>query len=169
MKDDADAEQWAAVEEATELIQEERYQDALYALRDVVKADPTNAYAYHFMGVALYEVGQMQPARDAFRVAVKLAPSYLGARTHLAQTLRKLGEHRAAIREGMEALRLAPADGDALHAVGMAHVGLGNRTEGRRYLEAFLDTKPEFEIATEVRQIIEMIRLAEGPMDIDDS
>ena len=51
---DRDAAHWAAVEEATELLHEERFKEALEALRDVIKADPENPYAFFFLGQGLY-------------------------------------------------------------------------------------------------------------------
>ena len=163
-----DAARWDAVEEATELLHEERYQDALYLLRDVVKADPGNPYGYYFIGAALYELGQLAPARDAYQAAVRLSPGYVGARGSLAQVLRLLKDFRGALREAEETLRLAPDDPDALHALGLSYAALGNRGSARHYLEAFLRTRPEFEAATEVARVLEMLPLADGPLDPDD-
>src|SRR3979490_2124194 len=115
---DRDAAHWEAVDEAAELMHEERFHEALKVLREVLTADPTNAYAFFFLGQALYEVGEIEPARDAYRAAVKLSPKYVGAHVALAHVLRKLGDHREAIKEGMIALDLAPSDGDALYATG---------------------------------------------------
>jgi tetratricopeptide (TPR) repeat protein len=150
-----DAGHWEAVEEAVELLHEERFHEALTALRDVLLKDATNAYAYFFLGQALYEVGEVQPARDAYRAALTLAPEHLGARIALCHVLRKLGEHRDAIREGMIALEKAPADADALYAVGMALFAGGDRTAARRYLVAFLGARPELEVRLEVEAILE--------------
>jgi tetratricopeptide (TPR) repeat protein len=163
-KDSAD---WDAVEEATELLHEERFQDALYLLRDVIKQNPQNPYAYHFLGVALFETGQMEPARDAYRAALRLSPDYLGARIALSHVLRMLGDVRGAIGEAEEALRRHPQDGDALHAAGLAHAARGDRQAARRYLEAFLAGNPEFETATEVRSILEVLDKEEGPLDFE--
>lgn len=165
--DALDGAQWDAVEEATELIQEGQFQNALYVLREVVRADGRNPYAFYFMGVALYELGQLEPARDAYRAAVVLAPSYVGARGSLAQVLRRLGDNRAAIREAREALHLRADDPDALHAAGMAHAALDQRSEARRYLEAFLRTKPELEAAQEARLSLATLDRGQGPIDID--
>src|SRR3954452_18856803 len=96
---------WDAVEEATELLHEERFQDALYALRDVIKANPKNPYAYHFLAVALFETGQMEAARDAYRAALRLSPDYHGSRIALSHVLRMLGDVRGAISEAEEAVR----------------------------------------------------------------
>ena len=152
--DPADAAHWDAVEEPIELIHEEEFHKALSPLRDIIKADPKNPYAYYFLGVAFYEVGEMEPARDAYRACIGLAPSHLGCRVHLSHVLRELGDSRGAVKEGMAALSLAPADGDALHAVGLAYLARGEDAAAKRYLEAFLEARPEFETATEVRAML---------------
>jgi tetratricopeptide (TPR) repeat protein len=153
----ANAREWEEVEEAVELLHEERFQDALYALRDVLKTNPKNAYAYYFLGVALFETAQAEPARDAYRAAIKLSPDYLGARISLSHVLRMLGDLRGAIAEAEEALRRSPGDGDALHAAGLAHAARGDDATARKYLNAFLASNPEFEAATEVRAILETL------------
>jgi tetratricopeptide (TPR) repeat protein len=153
----ANAREWEEVEDAVELLHEERFQDALYALRDVLKANPKNAYAYYFLGVALFETAQAEPARDAYRAAIKLSPDYLGARISLSHVLRMLGDLRGAIAEAEEALRRSPGDGDALHAAGLAHAARGDDATARKYLNAFLASDPEFEAATEVRAILETL------------
>ena len=68
--DPKDAERWEAVEEATELLGEERYTEALAELKKALDRDPKNAYAYYYTGVAMFEVGEMEPARDAYRAAL---------------------------------------------------------------------------------------------------
>jgi Flp pilus assembly protein TadD len=145
---------WDAVEEATELLHEERFREALGALREVVQKTPQNPYAYYFMGIGLYEVGEIEAARDAYRACLKLAPEHLGARVALSHVLRQLGDAKEAIKEGSRALTQAPGDGEALHAVGLAYLERGDDTAARKYLEAFLATKPELEVAVEVRAIL---------------
>lgn len=151
---DRDAEHWEAVEEAAELLNEERFREALQLLHEIVKKDPTNAYAFFFTGQALYEVGEMEPARDAYRACLRLAPKHLGARIALAHVLRKTGEIRDAIKEGLIALEQAPADADALYAVGLAYLARGEKSAARRYLEAFLKAKPELESKIEVEGLL---------------
>jgi tetratricopeptide (TPR) repeat protein len=150
-----DRAQWDAVDEATELLHEERYREALVALRDVLTRDPKNAYAFYFLGIALFEMGEMEPARDAYRACVRLAPQHLGARVALTHVLRQLGDLREAIKEGATALAQAPGDPDALHALGLVHLARGDDAAARRYLEAFLASKPEFEVGTEVRGLLD--------------
>ncbi len=154
MPDADDAAQWSAVEEATELLHEERYREAMVELRRVLQADPKNAYAYYYLGVAFYEVGELEPSRDAYTAALKLAPKHLGARVALSHVLRQMGDVRGALREGMAALSQAPGDGEALYALGLAHHARGDDAAARRYLEAFLETNPELEVALETRGLL---------------
>jgi tetratricopeptide (TPR) repeat protein len=154
--DDAkDRAHWDAVDEATELLHEERFRDALLALRDAAKADPTNPYAFYFMGVALFEMGEMEPARDAYRAALRLAPKHLGARIAITHVQRQLGDLREALKDGTTALAQAPGDSDALHALGLVYLARGDDAAARRYLEAFLASKPEIEVAMEVQGILD--------------
>ncbi|HVH47282.1 MAG TPA: tetratricopeptide repeat protein [Labilithrix sp.] len=152
---DRDAEHWAAVEEATELLHEERYKEALEELRNILREDPTNPYAFFFLGQGLYEVGEVQAARDAYRATLKLAPQHLGARVALVHVLRKLGETREAVAEGLVALQQAPTDGEVLYALGLAYVARGDTVAARRHLEGFLRSNPEFETRVEVEGLLQ--------------
>jgi tetratricopeptide (TPR) repeat protein len=159
--DDAkDGARWEAVEEATELLHEERFREAMVSLRNVITRDAKNSYAYYFLGIAFFEVGELEPSRDAYRACLAIAPKHLGARVALTHVLRQMGDLREALKEGMAALSQAPGDADALHAIGLVYLARGDDAAARRYLEAFLETKPEFEVATEVRAILD--DLAQG-------
>jgi tetratricopeptide (TPR) repeat protein len=152
---DRDAAHWAAVEEATELLHEERYKEALEALREVLRADPQNPYAFFFLGQTFYEVGELEPAREAYSAALRLAPNHLGARVSLTHVLRKLGQTRQAVAEGLVAIEQAPTDGDALYALGLAYLARGEEVPARRYLEAFLRSNPELETRIEVEGLLQ--------------
>lgn len=168
MPDADDAAHWAAVEEATELLHEERYRDAMVELRRVLQEDPKNAYAYYFLGVAFYEVGELEPSRDAYAASLKLAPKHLGARVALSHVLRQMGDVRGAIREGMEALSQAPGDGEALYALGLAQHARGDEDAARKYLEEFLQTNPELEVALETRGLLAQLGGAANDAGPDD-
>jgi len=157
-KDDpADAAHWAEVEDAVESIHEGEVVAALGTLRDVIKRSPRNPYAFHFLGIALFEAGELEAARDAYRAALSIAPHYLGARVHLSHVLRMLRDVRGAILQAEEARRQAPQDPEVWHALGMAHAQRGDRDAARRYLEAYLGSNPELEVAAEVRAVLAQI------------
>jgi Flp pilus assembly protein TadD len=159
----SDAARWEAVEEATELLHEERFHEALRELGRVLRLDPQNGYAYYFLGIGLFEVGEIEPARDAYTACVKIAPAHMGARVALCHVLRILGDVRGAIREGMAALSRVPGDPDALHAVGLAYHARGDDGATRKYLEAFLETRPELEVALETEALLDSLGGASPP------
>lgn len=152
-----DHQKWDAVEEATELLNEERFREALVALKQVLTTDPRNHYAYYFTGVALYECGEMGPARDAYRACLTFAPDHLGARIALAHVLRKLGDLKGAIGEGIAALERAPEDPDVFYALGLAYLSHGDNAAARKFLRAFLNSNPEFELNVEVTAALEAL------------
>jgi tetratricopeptide (TPR) repeat protein len=161
------AEQWSAVEEATELLHEERFREAMVELRRVLGTDPRNPYAYYFLGVAFYEVGELEAARDAYGACLRLSPTYLGARVALSHVLRQLSDARGALREGLAALSHAPRDPDALYAVGLAYRARGDDASAVKYLEAFLETGPDFEVALETRAMLGAIAAEQKPAASD--
>jgi len=149
-----DSAHWSAVEEIAELLQEERFREATVELRRVLQADPANPYAFYFLGVAFFEIGELEAARDAYGACLRLAPRHLGARVALSHVVRILGDIRGSVREGMTALSQSPGDPDALHALGLAHHAYGDDVAAKKYLEAFLASGPEFEVAVEVRALL---------------
>ncbi len=169
-QDERDARHWDAVSEASELLVERDFEAALVELKRVLDVDANNPYAYQLLGSTLWELRRLEPARDAFRAAVLLAPSFLGARTSLAQTLRRLGDLVGAEAEARTALRQAPEDGEAHLVVGMVHAARGERREAKHHLEAFLSSKPELEAQMEARSVLEMLELGQegDPLDVED-
>ncbi len=166
MSEARDAAFWAEVEDASELVHEGAHEQALVLLRDVARSSPKNHYAFYFIGIALFELAQLEPSRDAFRAAVKLSPGYVGARGSLAQVLHALGEHGPAVREAEAALRIHHDDPDSLWAAGMSWAALGDRGAAADYLHRFLETKPELEVAMEVREVLELLQRGKGPLDL---
>ena len=163
-----DAAHWTAIEEATALLHEERFREAVVELHGALKDDPKNPYAYYFLGIAFFEMGEIEPAKDAYAACLRLAPAHLGARVAYAHVLRMLGDVRGSIREGMAALSQAPGDPDALHAVGLAYHARGDEAAAVKYLEAFLATNPEFEVDAETRALVAALKGDKGEEAADD-
>ena len=114
-----------------------------------------------------FQLGGMDPEVDAaFRAAVRLEPRYVGARGSLAQVLRKMRDYRGAIAEGRATLAQRSDDPDALHALGMSYAALGQRSDARRYLEAFIRVKPEYEAGQEAQLILHLLEQGHGPVEV---
>jgi Flp pilus assembly protein TadD len=166
--DPADVRNWEEVEDAVEALHDGQPIEAIVALRAVLKTNPRNPYAFHYLGVALFETSELEAARDAYRAAVALAPQYLGARVHLSHVLRMLRDVRGAVEQGEIAKRQAPNDPEVWHALGMAHAQRGDKEMARHMLEAYLRSNPEFEVGMEVRAILHQLGPAPEPSDEDE-
>ena len=165
-----DAARWDAVEEASSLLEEAHFDQALRALKVVVEKDAHNGYAYNLMGAAFWELKQFGPAKDAFRAAVLVNPDFLGARVSLSHSLRRLRDPEQAEREARIAIQRSGDDGDAHYALGLALLAQGKRELAARSLRIFLDSKPEFEAAQEARGVLAMIDQGQegDPLDTDE-
>ncbi|MDH5491549.1 MAG: tetratricopeptide repeat protein [Myxococcales bacterium] len=168
--DDENTERWAAAEEGIERLQEGDIEGAIEELLRVVQAEPSNEYAHCFLGNAFYEQGRWEKALRCYVSALGVAPRYLGALTGAGHCLRFLGEHEKAIRMGRQILAIDKDDPDGLYLLGTVFFQRGENAAARGYLETFLLTSPEAEVAIEVEGMLEIIRgnLGELPTPEDD-
>lgn len=163
-----DSEQWEAVDPATELMLEGEFHEALVLLRDAIKKDPRNPYAYYYTGTALFELGRFDACIDAYRAALKVAPLYHAARVGLSHSLRIAGEAVEAIQQARKVLDHRPNDSDALFALGLAQASNGDRKGAISTLETFLESGPELEIAIEARAMLDRLTGGEKAANDDD-
>ncbi|MCB9599413.1 MAG: tetratricopeptide repeat protein [Sandaracinus sp.] len=156
---DADQERkWAAVEEGLELLQEGDAEAALAELTRVAEADEDNEYVWFFLGNAYFETEDFARALKCYVRAMEVVPQYVGAMIGAGQALRMLGDHARALRMGKQVLRLRPDDADGLYLVGIVHFQRGEKEEAYGFLQRFLHTNPEVEVALEVDGMLQMIR-----------
>lgn len=156
--DDAQSKRWEAAEEGIELVRAGEVDRAIDELLRVMREDPENEHAFQFLGHAYFEKEAYPEALKAYVEALKIAPDYVGAMVGAGQSLRMMGEYDRAIRMGLRALQKRRDDGDALFLVGAAHFQKGENQAARRYLERFLQTNPELEVALEVEGMLQVIR-----------
>jgi cytochrome c-type biogenesis protein CcmH/NrfG len=156
--DEVQSERWQAAEEGMELLHDGEVDRAIDELLRVSRSDPGNEYAFHFLGHAYFEKQAYREALKSYVEALNLAPDYVGAMVGAGQTLRMLGEYDRAIRMGQRVLQKQEDDGEGLFLVGAAHFQKGENQAAKRYLERFLETSPELEIALEVEGMLQVIR-----------
>jgi cytochrome c-type biogenesis protein CcmH/NrfG len=156
--EDEQSERWEAAEEGMELLHGGETDRAIDELVRVARADPQNEYAFHFLGHAYFQKEAFPEALKSYVEALRLAPDYVGAMVGAGQTLRMMGEYDRAIRMGKNVLQQQEDDGDGLFLVGAAHFQKGENEAARRYLERFLQTSPELEVALEVEGMLQVIR-----------
>lgn len=166
--DDSEA-AWEAAQEGAELVREGEFAAAIEWLTALTQRDPKNEYAHFFLGCAYYEQEQYAKALRPYVTAVQLAPRYIGALTHLGHTLRMLRRYDEAIRLGHEILRIEKDDPDALYLIGTSHFAAGNADAAKQFLDRFLLTRAEPEVALEVEGMLQVLRgdIVEAEVDPD--
>lgn len=152
------SERWEAAEDGIELLHAGELDQAIDELLRVVHEDPNNEYAFQFLGHAYFQSEAYPEALKSYVEALKLAPDYVGAMVGAGQTLRMMGEYDRAIRMGQRVLQKQPDDADGLFLVGAAHFQKGENQAAKRYLESFLQSGPELEVALEVEGMLQVIR-----------
>jgi tetratricopeptide (TPR) repeat protein len=163
--DPRDAERWDAAQEGAELLREGEVDTAIGELERVLLADPDNPYGYFFLGSAHFEKGNFEKAMKAYLSALERAPDYLGAMVHLGHSLRMLGRHEQALRTGRQVLARRADDADGLHLMGLVHYARGEGAAAAEYLQRFLETRPELEVAQEARGLLEILEGRAEPLD----
>ncbi len=71
------------VELAGFYILSQRYDEAIKVLRRAEKMRKTDARLYYNLGIAYEALNEMNEAREAFRLVLKLAPDHKSAQEHL--------------------------------------------------------------------------------------
>lgn len=155
--DDLTDSRWEAAQEGAELVREQEFSAAVTELERVLADDGDNEYALFFLGCAHFELGDHERALKAFVLALEKAPDYLGAMVHAGHTLRMLGRHDQALRMGAQVLGRDPKDADALYLMGLIHFSRGDQAEAQIFLQRFLETNPELEVAQEARGMLEVL------------
>jgi predicted TPR repeat methyltransferase len=89
----------------------------LYA--SVLKADPTNVAALHFLGVLHHQRGQSERGVASIEQAIRLAPEYADAHNNLGNVLKEMGRLEPAFRAYRRVVELMPTHADAWNNLGV--------------------------------------------------
>lgn len=159
---------WESAQEGAELLREGERELAITVLSELLSREPRNEYAYFFLGAAYYELEQYDRALKCYVEALALVPSYVGAMVHAGHSLRMLGRYNEAVRMARQVLARAPDDPDALFLIGACSFARGEDAKAREFLERFLHTNPEIEVATEVQGMLQVIMARDPSQSLQD-
>jgi TolB-like protein/DNA-binding SARP family transcriptional activator/Tfp pilus assembly protein PilF len=101
---------------------------AVELLRDLVRRQPANSGAWHYLGLAQKNRGELQDALESFERSIELTPSNAGAHAHIGHVLVRLGRHAEGLEHIRYAMRLSPRDPNLaywLDFAGQAELELG--------------------------------------------
>jgi putative PEP-CTERM system TPR-repeat lipoprotein len=119
---------------------------AVLQFRNAVQATPRNAEAYYQLGVAYLALGNAAKAVVNFRNAVEINPKHPAAQLRLAQLMASVDDRQAwqdAERRLQTLLEDAPENADALQALGLTEMKLGNTEDAIPHLERALALAPQ--------------------------
>lgn len=167
-EEEVDTAHWEAAEEGAELVREGELEAAIQELTGLIQRDPKNPYGFHFLGSAFFESKDFARALKAYLSAVEIKPDYMGALMGAGWSLHSLGRYREALRVGRQVLLKAKEDPDALHLMGLSHYSMGEAAAALGYLNRFLASQPEIEVALEVEGLIKVLRGEVQPLSDDD-
>jgi len=159
---------WESAEEGAELLRDGEREQAIEVLTALLVREPQNEYAYFFLGSAYYELEQYDRALKCYVEALGIAPAYVGAMVHAGHCLRMLGRYREAVRMAHQVLARAPHDPDAFFLIGACSFAVGEDAKAKDFLERFLHTNPELEIATEVQGMLQVIMARDPSQSLTD-
>jgi tetratricopeptide (TPR) repeat protein len=102
---------------------------AVQLLQDVVRRQPANSGAWHYLGLAQKNRGDLRDAIESLGRSIELSPSNAGGHAHIGNALVRLGRHAEGLEHIRYALRLSPRDPNLaywLDFAGQAELELGH-------------------------------------------
>ncbi|HEX9180261.1 MAG TPA: tetratricopeptide repeat protein [Burkholderiales bacterium] len=101
----------------------------------LLREQPGNAHALHYLGIIAYQRGKDADAADLFRRAIEADGRVAEFHLNLGNTLNRLGRPQEAAEAFRQAVALRPDSAPALYAMGLIEVSAGRKGEA---LECFL-------------------------------
>jgi Flp pilus assembly protein TadD len=131
--------------------QQESLPEAIHYYREIIERSPDWIEAHINLGVALYQVGEVDSARDAFLRAVQLDPWNGICRYNLGCVLEEQGEIDEAIRHLQCAARVMPNHADARFNLALAYEKRGEHRLAREQWKLYLRHAPNGPWAQQAR------------------
>ena len=122
--------------QALTLQQQERYDEAVAALREAVERDPNNYFPYLLLGNAQLAMEEPEAALESYRDVLELNPQATSASVYVAQTLTTQGRLDEAKEEYLKLEREGRIPTDALFNLGRIEIRTGDAEEGLRDIKA---------------------------------
>jgi tetratricopeptide (TPR) repeat protein len=137
---------------------------AILQFRNAVQATPRNPEAYYQLGIASLAVGDVRQGVVALRKTLDLNPKHAGARLRLAELMTYATDPEVLkeARQRLEALvQDSPQNADALHALALTELKLGETGEAVENLERAVSSAPQ--------ELVFAISLAQAKLAQNDS
>jgi len=154
----------AQVSQAMKLHQEGRLEEAGKIYAAVLKADPKQADALHYLGVIHYQTGRHEEATELIRQSIRLNRHQSGSHSNLGLALHALGRHQLAMDSYDRAIELDRRNADAVYNRGKLLLDMGRAEASLKDLTAALVLRPGFSKALDslAKAYLRLGRLSEA-------
>jgi protein O-GlcNAc transferase len=145
------------------------YSQAEQLYRQALRADPTHADSWCFLGAAVQAQGKVAEAEMCFRRAAQLLPDHPSALNCLGVVLAQQGKHQEAGNIFQELVQRQPRDSGAFNNLGLVRAQEGRWHEAVAHYRQALAIQPDFDMAqknlTHALQMVGQLNQGQGPLD----
>jgi protein O-mannosyl-transferase len=120
------------------------WQDSITLWRHTLGCTTRNETAYHNLGSALIQKGEMDAGIAQYRLASQIKPRFAGAHFSLASALMEKGSVDEALTQFMYALQLDPNDAEVHTTFGSALLRKGKVQEATAHFLKALQLRPDY-------------------------
>jgi tetratricopeptide (TPR) repeat protein len=142
-----------------------RYQQAIAAYQDAIKATPKFAHLYFALGNVYRAVGQIDDAATSFHQALTLAPNDARSLTGLAQGYMGQGDYSAAISYLQDAVQADPSYSTAQGQLGSAYYFAGDLADAQQPLEQAIQLEKNADRLTTYHHVLGWVYLGLSRID----
>jgi len=111
-----------------------QHDEALDALNQAVRLDPSSAPARLKLADVLLDTGEVEQSRTLYAELTRENQNFAQAAYGLGRSLAELGQPAAAVKQLTRTIELAPEYGSAHYALGLAYRDLGDEAAARRHV-----------------------------------
>lgn len=128
--------------EARALLLENKLDDGIAKLQEVVKQYPKRSELHYYLGAAHFAQGNLQVAKGDLQQALELNPRFEKARVLLAEVFLASRDFEQALRTTDELVKLGRVGADAVLVRAGALMATGKTADARKLLETFVKAFP---------------------------
>ena len=136
----------AAMEAGKKLLEQKDSARAILQFRNAVQATPTNPETHYQLSLAYLAASDYRQAVQALRRALELNPKHAGAQLRLAQLMASVDD-QGVLKDAQDRLSAllqdSPDNAEALHALGLTELKLGDPDDAMQHLQHAISNAPK--------------------------
>jgi len=146
------------LEQAGDMMNRDRFQEAIPRLEEAVRQDPTNPLIYQHLGICFQRLGQLLKAVKLYQQAIRNNVDTDETHSELGEIFMHLGAKGRAIESMEQAARMNPTNLQNLNNLATVYVETGKLDDGERVSQAILAQDSRHSAATNLLGIVEIQR-----------